>query len=90
MDVNLSEFRELVMDREAWRAAFMGSQRSDTTEQLNWTERNPIYMPTAYSIPIWISEIEASKLQKKESERKIAESKQVVYILEISKLQKTQ
>ena len=51
---------------------------------------NPIYMPTAYSIPIWISEIEASKLQKKESERKIAESKQAVYILEISKLQKPQ
>ena len=27
MDVSLREFRELVMDREAWRAAFMGSQR---------------------------------------------------------------
>ena len=27
MDVSLSEFRELVMDREAWRAGFMGSQR---------------------------------------------------------------
>ena len=27
MDMNLSEFRELVMDREAWRAGFMGSQR---------------------------------------------------------------
>ena len=27
MDVRLSELRELVMDREAWRAAFMGSQR---------------------------------------------------------------
>ena len=27
MDMNLSKFRELVMDREAWRAAFMGSQR---------------------------------------------------------------
>ena len=28
MDVSLSEFREMVMDREAWRAArFMGSQR---------------------------------------------------------------
>ena len=27
MDVNLSELRELVMDRDASRAGFMGSQR---------------------------------------------------------------
>ena len=33
MDVNLSELRELVMDREAWRAAIHGGRKeSDMTE----------------------------------------------------------
>ena len=39
MDVSLSELRELVMDREAWRAAIHGGRKkSDTAEWLNWTE----------------------------------------------------
>ena len=43
MDMNLSELRELVMDREAWRAEIQccnswGCKESDMTEWLNWTE----------------------------------------------------
>ena len=39
MDMNLSELRELVVDREAWRAALHGVAKS-WTRLSDWTERN--------------------------------------------------
>ena len=55
VDRDLGEFRELVMDREAWHAVVHGVAELDMTEWLNWTMRRQITCPKDYPGILYLS-----------------------------------
>ena len=57
MDVSLSELWELVLDRKAWCAQFMGSQRvgHDWETELNWTELKCLSTSAHYDPWVWVT-----------------------------------
>ena len=50
MDMSLSELREMVMNREAWRAAIHGVAKSQM--RLNWTELSDLNKNVSWDIDL--------------------------------------
>ena len=56
MNMSMSRFWELVMDREAWSAAVHGVTKGQTqlrdSAELNWARYQPLLIGQAFALPL--------------------------------------
>ena len=71
MDMSLSELREMVMDREAWRASIHGVAKS-RTRLSDWTELNLRYADDITLMAESKEELKSLLMKVKEENKKLA------------------